>query len=456
MKNKIPGILLCLCLMLVVVPTRAYAMQIFVKSLTGKTITIEVEPTDSIEAIKGKIEEKEGIPAESQILYWNDKQLDEGKTLSDYNIQNETILRLALKNGDVIEVTGIYQPGTTEPADVVSLDIVWDAMDFTYNAADETWDPATHTNKPNTQTGWTWDGATAVKPAPAITLTNHSNIGVKASFEFTSNVDGLTWTFPETISNDNLRNTLLLASAMESTPQEEAPTAQTTFALNGGAIDKDADLGSITVTVAKQAVTEVSTAQELQKAVADQEPVIRLTGDIDKADISDIPFPSNYAGVLDLNGHTSNLPIGVYNSALTIKNGTICAQENESALSVEGNSNVTVENCTLTKTGYNGELLLVRGNSTVVLNNCSLSRTEDGYTMEGDGTVIFSGTTRITGSSLNDTFWPTVNCLAGNYNFDPTKYVDASIYDIIQGEEYDEKTGYLFNAWIVSPKENND
>ena len=272
MKNKIPGILLCLCLMLVVVPTRAYAMQLFVKSLTGKTITIEVEPTDSIEAIKGKIEEKEGIPAESQILYWNDKQLDEGKTLSDYNIQNETILRLALKNGDVIEVTGIYQPGTTEPADVVSLDIAWDAMDFTYNAAGETWDPATHTNKPNPQTGWTWDGATAVKPAPAITLTNHSNTGIRASFAFESEIDDLTGTFPETISNTAQGNNVLFLESAEGTEQAKAPTAQTTFALNSGAIDKDADLGSITVTVAKQAVTEVSSATELQKAVADQEP----------------------------------------------------------------------------------------------------------------------------------------------------------------------------------------
>lgn len=76
--------------------TTVYAMQIFVKTSTGKTITLEVEPTDSIEAIKGKIEEKEGIPPASQSLFFFGNQLEENKTLSDYNIQKESTLRLEL------------------------------------------------------------------------------------------------------------------------------------------------------------------------------------------------------------------------------------------------------------------------------------------------------------------------------------------------------------------------
>ena len=125
----------------------------------------------------------------------------------------------------------------------ISVDIAWAAMDFTYTGASQgTWNPVTHTYDGATEGSWSDN-------TPAITVTNHSNVAINATLDFTPAVDGVVGTFTEVSGTEN-DNILELATA-EGTTLENAPTATANFGISGAAIDADKTLGTITVAIAK-------------------------------------------------------------------------------------------------------------------------------------------------------------------------------------------------------------
>lgn len=274
--------------------------------------------------------------------------------------------------GTEIEVNGTFT-AAADPSIVVSADVTWNKLSFTYQDGYKHWDAEKHMDVAD-------EGAWETTKKN-ITVTNHSNTSIKASFEFPANVEGLNGSFDKTEFD--------LASA-ENTTTENAPTGTTSFGISGGAITKDQKIGTITVKITSDTLdtTMVKNLEDL-RSVFENGGKAKLNSDLNGA-YEMLMLSSGKDLEFDLNRKTLSVEsISLSNDGnetLTLRNGTIgCyVQMNGSA-----EQHLIVDNCTL------NELCDNNNYSDVTLKNCVI--TKDCFTSYG-GIWKFEGVNNITGT----------------------------------------------------------
>ena len=324
-----------------------------------------------------------------------------------------------------ITVNGTFVSGTA--ADVISVDIVWDAMDFTYTAPSQgTWNPATHAYEGATAGGWSDN-------TPGITVKNHSNVAVNATLGFTPAVDDVVGTFTEAsgTANDNILN---LATA-EGTESANAPTATANFGISGAAIDANKTLGTITVTIAKNVI---DTYEKLRAAV-NNGGTVKLGGNITLENYLDIQASTPL--VLDLNGHTitgNGYGVCLFSGSCIIRGGSITVTGETAVDNGSASGTLMIEDCTIRSD--NTALYSSDSNAVTTVKNSTLIGNPDSeYVVFCNlGTISLEGTVNLSGIIDGN-----VTVLAGTYNFDPTSYVDADAYTVTDNGD---------GTWTVTAK----
>ena len=344
--------------------------------------------------------------------------------------------------GTVIDVNGSFT-AAADPSIVVSADVTWDELSFTYQDGDKHWDAEKHIDVAD---GGAWE--TTKKN---ITVTNHSNTSIKASFEFAADVDGLNGSFDKTEFD--------LASA-EDTTTENAPTDTTAFGISGSAITKDQKIGTITVKITSD-ITPAGSVEDL-RSVFENGGKAQLSSNLNGTD-ERLTLSSGKELEFDLNRKTLSVEsIRLSNDdseTLTLRNGTITGYV---GLDGNGEKHLIVDNCTLDRLGDNNK----NDDSDVTLRNCVITKdcftssssswtfeginkisgkmtAKTNITISGDFTLgklevptlitgkptfNLSGNIRI-GEFSFDNGWrdnAKIICGVGTYNFDPSEYATGS------------------------------
>ena len=343
-------------------------------------------------------------------------------------------------SGTSIDVTGTFT-AAADPAIVVSADITWDEMSFVYQDGAKHWDAATHQDVADEGA---WEAA-----KKTITVKNHSNVGIKASFAFASDVEGLIGTLD--------KSEFALASA-EGTTLDDAPTDYTAFGISGTKITESQKLGTITVTITSD-ITPVGSVADL-RSVFENGGKAQLNSDLNGTS-ERLTLSSGKELELDLNRKTLNVGyIFLSNNdseKLTLRNGTITGYV---GLSGNGEKHLIVDNCTLNRLGDNNNYSDVTLRNCVITNECftssggswkiegtnkisgkmtakanvtisgdfTLGKLEVPTLMSGKPTFNLSGNIRI-GEFSFDNGWrdnAKIICGVGTYNFNPSEYATGS------------------------------